>query len=242
MKHRGMFIVVIGVVGLFLAGCAGTVKEYDATTGKKISSTPAGVAVIKSAAEQMDDCPTTSPMIFSVSDITKLSASAQAEAVRNIPMLIALGMIQDKDSGNNCYTQIAKEAQAFFAAQSVKYNNWGMVGRVGLIGGFSYLALDSLFEALAVGSTSYVTNLGNRSVGAGSGGGGSTSASGNSDLSGITINNGFGNASDRAMAAPYADKVIGVPLNGDSNFDGQDEAGIRLNDPDEVKTDIGFAK
>jgi len=230
--------IAIVLFSLMLAGCAGTVKVYDPATGELTSKTPAAVAVAEASAKAHDTCNVPGGIhMLEVADITKLSASAQAEYMRNLPMMVLLGQIQDKEDG--CHSQIAKETQAYFVAQSSKYRQYGKLGSIGLIAGFSYLALDSWFDAIAgisAGGDQYVTNLGNRSVGDSSGGGsGSVSASGDSTLSDITINNGIANASGRAQANSNVDKAIGVPLDGDSNFDQVDngsQGGIIIDDPD----------
>jgi len=208
-----MKFILIGAITLLLSACAGTVKTYDAQTGKKISSIPAGVAVMQAGANQLDKCPEQASYAMSVDDITKLSASAQAEAVRNIPMMALLGMIQSRD--DNCYSAVARSTQEFFKAQSVKYQQWGMVGQAGVIGGFTYLGAKSLFSSLAAASAvgdSYIgeLNISGTSRGGNSGGEGVAGLGGALDQN---INIGNGTQNRAAGSLNFGEK----PINGDGN-------------------------
>jgi len=208
-----MKFILISAIALLLASCAGTLKTYDATTGKKTSSIPAGVAVMQAGANQLKECPDLPNYIMSVDDITKLSASAQAEAVRNIPMMALLGMVQNK--GNDCYTAIADSTREFFKAQSTKYQQWGMVGKAGVIGAATYFTVDSIIGGLAAASAvgdSYVgeLNISGSSTGGAGGGEGVAGLGGALDQN-INIGNGTQNRS--AGNLTFGEK----PINGDGN-------------------------
>ena len=174
---------------------------------------------MQAGAKQLKECPDETSAAMSVDDITKLSASAQAEAVRNIPMLIALGMIRSKE--DNCYTAIAKSTREFFRAQAVKYQQWGMVGKAGVIGAAAYFTVDSIVGAVsaagAVGD-SYIgeLNISGASSGGAGGGEGVAGLGGALDQN-INIGNGTQNRAGGNLN--FGEK----PINGSGNtFDDRD--------------------
>jgi hypothetical protein len=223
-----IFTFIVVLIATSMSGCAGNVKKYN-DAGEKIEQVPAAVAVMQAAAEQMEECPQPVSYMLTVDDITKLSASAQAEAMRAIPMIMLISMIQTNNE--NCYTAIAAETKAFFVAQAAKYNQWGSVGRAGVIAGFSYLGAKSLFDAFAAASSAGDISIGTLNATKsddpilGEGGG---TASVNGDQ---VINIGGTTSAGRSQLNSNVDKAIGTPLDGDSNFDGNgNPTGIVIDD------------
>lgn len=205
-------LVVFGLATIVgMSGCAGTLQETrpDGTVVK----TPASVAVIQASADSHATCGEEMGFSLSVDEISKLSASAQAEAMRNVPMMALLGYLKEKEGGG-CHEQIASETREFFRAQSVKYQQFGMVGKTGLIGGFTYLGFKSMFDALAAVGQVGDTNIGEVNVsGATDGASGEGSFTGGNVEQNINLGNGsLSNATDGGMNS-FGEK----PIQGDGN-------------------------
>lgn len=137
-----------------------------------------------------------------------------------------------------CHQAVAKEAVAYYSMEAKRSSNrWGF-GKFLAGLGITFLAVDAWTDAIASsGSHYYTTNVGNRSVGdatsGGGSGGGSVSASGDSTISDIRINNGPGNMAQDDGIAMTAEKGIG--FTGDSNMDadgGGGTTGVGIQDDD----------
>ena len=131
-----MKLISIAIISLFLTACAGTVNTYN-SEGKIQSKTPAAVAVAEAAALGHEACGSTEQdsNLLSVEELAKLSASAQAEYMKSLPMLMAMGVIQAQagDPTDDCHAQVASEAKMYFKSQETKYAQYGKVGVTGLI-------------------------------------------------------------------------------------------------------------
>lgn len=217
-------VILISVVTafLFLSGCAGTVKTYDKETGKKTGSTPAGVAVMQAGIEQIKNCPKNKSYGMDVSKLTQLSASAQAEAVSNVPMMMALEMLKEKNGGGNCYTAVAGATQEYFKAQAVKYQQLGIFGRGGLVGIVKVLRDKYMFGAFGTASAKGDTAIGEVNISGSGAGGASGEGTGGLGRSTMITNVGAGNSINTLATGAQinnAEKQILAPVTGggDSN-------------------------
>jgi hypothetical protein len=203
--------IAIGAIAL-LPGCAGTVKKTNAD-GSEVS-TPAHVAVIQASAQAHETCGTEQiGFTLSVDEISKLSASAQAEAMRNVPMMALLGYIQQKEGGG-CHSQIAAATREYFKSQAIKYQQFGMVGRAGVIGGFTYLGARAFFQSISAMNAGGDTHIGEVNVsGATDGASGEGAMTGGSVTQNVNLGNGsLTNAAEGGVNA-FGEK----PILGDGN-------------------------
>jgi len=189
------------------------VKNADGS----VDTTPASVAVIQASALSHQSCGKEEKSFsLNVDEISKLSASAQAEAMRNVPMMALLGYIQSKESGGGCHEQIASETREYFKSQSVKYQQWGMVGRAGVIGGFTYLGAKSIIDGIAAAGAVGDTHIGEVNVSGNSTGGAGGMAAGGAGGD-VTQSISLGNGSLNNAASGGLNAFGEKPIHGDGN-------------------------
>ena len=207
---RSIFILLVVLLFFAVAGCAGSSKiEY---ADGRTESIPAAVSVMEASALAHSSCEPAQQQL-DVTEITKLSASAQAEYMRNVPMMMVLGLLQDKDGG--CHAQVASATKEYFRSQATKYQQWGMVGRAGVVGGFAYLGVKSVVDAIAAAGAVGDTNVGEINVSAGSQGaaGEEFGVPGGSVNQNVNIGNGTLTSAGEGGVNAFGEK----PILGDGN-------------------------
>ena len=207
---RGLFVLLFVLLFFAVAGCAGSVTTVGLDGSK--TSKPAAVAVMEASALSHSTCEPSQQQL-DVTEITKLSASAQAEYMRNVPMMMVLGLLQDKDGG--CHAQVASATKEYFRSQATKYRQFGNFGQtIGRwVGG--YLIADSVIDGIAAAGAVGDTNVGEINVSAGSQGaaGEEFGVPGGSVNQNVNIGNGTLTSAGEGGVNAFGEK----PILGDGN-------------------------